>query len=151
LRRRRFRRGSLARQGRQVRPNRDGALAGRPNQGPRLSLLLARRPHGTRRHSHHHRGSHGPRRRAHGDGCAPHGKGAYVEGEQVPRAAARRRHLVGEGGFVVLNRRGFTLLEVMVAVAILGLSLTVILSAQAGLYSGSTYAQHTSVAVGLAR
>jgi general secretion pathway protein I len=48
-------------------------------------------------------------------------------------------------------RRGFTLLEVMVAVAILGLSLTVILSAQAGLYSSSTYAQNTSVAVGLAR
>jgi general secretion pathway protein I len=50
-----------------------------------------------------------------------------------------------------LIRRGFTLLEVMVAVAILGLSLTVILSAQAGLYSGSSYAQHTSVAIGLAR
>jgi general secretion pathway protein I len=50
-----------------------------------------------------------------------------------------------------LSRRGFTLLEVMVAVAILGLSLTVILSAQAGLYTSSTYAQHTSVAIGLAR
>ena len=35
-----------------------------------------------------------------------------------------------------MRARGFTLLEVMVAVAILGLSLTVILSAQAGLYSG---------------
>jgi general secretion pathway protein I len=50
-----------------------------------------------------------------------------------------------------LKARGFTLLEVMVAVAILGLSLTVILSAQAGLYSGGAYAQHTSIAVGLAR
>jgi general secretion pathway protein I len=50
-----------------------------------------------------------------------------------------------------LKPRGFTLLEVMVAVAILGLSLTVILSAQAGLYSGGAYAQHTSVAIGLAR
>jgi general secretion pathway protein I len=39
----------------------------------------------------------------------------------------------------------------MVAVAILGLSLTVILSAQAGLYSGGSYAQHSSVAIGLAR
>jgi general secretion pathway protein I len=50
-----------------------------------------------------------------------------------------------------LKNRGFTLLEVMVAVAILGLSLTVILSAQAGLYSGGAYAQHTSVAIGLGR
>lgn len=48
-------------------------------------------------------------------------------------------------------RRGFTLLEVMVAVAILGLALTVILSAQAGLYSSSGTAQRTSVALGLAR
>jgi general secretion pathway protein I len=47
--------------------------------------------------------------------------------------------------------RAFTLLEVMVAVAILGLSLTVILSAQAGLYSGGAYAQHTSIATGLVR
>jgi general secretion pathway protein I len=47
--------------------------------------------------------------------------------------------------------RGFTLLEVMVAVAILGLSLTVILSSQAGLYSGASHAQHTSQAMGLAR
>ena len=36
----------------------------------------------------------------------------------------------------------------MVAVAILGLSLTVILSAQAGLYAGGNYAQHTSIATG---
>src|SRR3954464_9423014 len=47
--------------------------------------------------------------------------------------------------------RAFTLLEVMVAVAILGLSLTVILSAQAGLYAGGGYAQHTSIATGLLR
>jgi len=50
-----------------------------------------------------------------------------------------------------LKPRGFTLLEVMVAVAILGLSLTVILSAQAGLYSGGAYGQHTSIATGLLR
>jgi general secretion pathway protein I len=47
--------------------------------------------------------------------------------------------------------RAFTLLEVMVAVAILGLSLTVILSAQAGLYAGGAYGQHTSIATGLLR
>jgi general secretion pathway protein I len=39
----------------------------------------------------------------------------------------------------------------MVAVAILGLSLTVILSAQAGLYAGGAYAHHRSVAIGLVR
>lgn len=46
---------------------------------------------------------------------------------------------------------GFTLLEIMVAVAILGLSLSVILSAQAGLFASGTYAQHMSVALPLAR
>lgn len=50
-----------------------------------------------------------------------------------------------------MSERGFTLLEVMVAVAILGLSLTVILSSQAGLYSGAAHAEHTSQAIGLAR
>src|SRR5215471_12889495 len=39
----------------------------------------------------------------------------------------------------------------MVAVAILGLSLTVILSSQAGLYSGASHAERTSIAIGLAR
>jgi general secretion pathway protein I len=47
--------------------------------------------------------------------------------------------------------RAFTLLEVMVAVAILGLSLTVILSAQVGLFSAGSYSQHISQATGLAR
>lgn len=46
---------------------------------------------------------------------------------------------------------GFTLLEVMVAVAILGLSLTVILSAQVGLFSSGSYGQHVGLATGLAR
>lgn len=46
---------------------------------------------------------------------------------------------------------GFTLLEVMVAVAILGLSLTVILSAQVGLFSSGSYGQHIGIATGLAR
>lgn len=47
--------------------------------------------------------------------------------------------------------RGFTLLEVMVAIAILGLSLTVILSAQAGLFSGVQRTQHLTMVAGLAR
>jgi general secretion pathway protein I len=47
--------------------------------------------------------------------------------------------------------RGFTLLEVLVAVAILGLSLTAILSAQAGAISGASHARYMSLSVGLAR
>jgi general secretion pathway protein I len=47
--------------------------------------------------------------------------------------------------------RGFTLLEVMVAIAILGLGLTTILSAQAGAFKSSTHARNLSVATGLAR
>jgi general secretion pathway protein I len=53
---------------------------------------------------------------------------------------ARRDHLFG-----------FTLLEVMVAVAILGLALTAVLSAQVGLFAGGTYGQNVSTALGLAR
>lgn len=48
-------------------------------------------------------------------------------------------------------RRGFTLLEVLVAVAILGLGMTVLLSSQAGLFSSSQRAQNLSIATGLAR
>src|ERR1044071_3130953 len=47
--------------------------------------------------------------------------------------------------------RGFTLLEVLVAVAILGLGLTAILSAQTGLFASSSYAERVSYAAGLAR
>ena len=46
---------------------------------------------------------------------------------------------------------GFTLLEVLVAIAILGLGLTVILSSQVGLFSSSQRSRNLSVAVGLAR
>jgi general secretion pathway protein I len=56
-------------------------------------------------------------------------------------AAAFRRHRI----------RGFTLLEVLVAVAILGLGLTTILSAQFSAVTGTAHARHMSVAVGLAR
>jgi general secretion pathway protein I len=47
--------------------------------------------------------------------------------------------------------RGLSLLEVMVAIAILGLGLTAILSAQAGAFSSATHARSLSVATGLAR
>jgi general secretion pathway protein I len=49
------------------------------------------------------------------------------------------------------HQRAFTLLEVLVAIAILGLGLTVILSSQVGLFSSSQRAEQLSVAVGLAR
>lgn len=47
--------------------------------------------------------------------------------------------------------RGFTLLEVMVSIAILGLGLTAILSAQAGAFANAALARRISVATGLAR
>lgn len=50
-----------------------------------------------------------------------------------------------------MRKRAFTLLEVMVAVAILGLALTSILSAQAGLFSAGSHAQRESLAIGLLR
>ena len=49
------------------------------------------------------------------------------------------------------EQAAFTLLEVMVAVAILGLGLTVILTAQTGLFSSAKRAGQLSQAVGLAR
>ncbi|HKO94103.1 MAG TPA: type II secretion system protein [Polyangiaceae bacterium] len=58
---------------------------------------------------------------------------------------SRGRHSPARGA------RAFTLLEVMVAVAILGLGLTVILTAQTGLFSSSKRAAQLSEAVGLAR
>ena len=50
-----------------------------------------------------------------------------------------------------LRSRAFTLLEVLVAVAILGLGLTVILSSQVGLFSSEKRTENLSIAVGLAR
>jgi general secretion pathway protein I len=50
-----------------------------------------------------------------------------------------------------LRRRGFTLLEVLVAIAIVGLGLSVILSSQVGLFSSAEHAHHLSLATGLAR
>jgi general secretion pathway protein I len=49
------------------------------------------------------------------------------------------------------TKRGFTLLEVLVAVAILGLGLTAILSAQAGSFASAAHARNISVATGLLR
>ena len=47
--------------------------------------------------------------------------------------------------------RGFTLLEVMVALAILGLALSAILSAQAGMYSANVQARNLTIATDAAR
>jgi general secretion pathway protein I len=47
--------------------------------------------------------------------------------------------------------RGFTLLEVLVAIAILGLGMTAILSAQTGLFASSSYAEKISLASGMVR
>lgn len=54
-------------------------------------------------------------------------------------------------GASALRERGFTLLEVLVAVAILGLGLTVILSSQVGLFSSAQRARSLTVAVNLTR
>ncbi|MCC6215114.1 MAG: prepilin-type N-terminal cleavage/methylation domain-containing protein [Polyangiaceae bacterium] len=48
-------------------------------------------------------------------------------------------------------QRGFTLLEVLVAVSILGLALTVILSSQVGLFTSAQHAGNLGIAGGLAR
>ena len=69
----------------------------------------------------------------------------------------RRQAAVLGGGHFRLRRgraphdSGFTLLEVLVAVAILGLGLTMILSSQVGLFSSAARAEHLTIATNLAR
>lgn len=76
--------------------------------------------------------------------------GGVHSGEDAASPKSWCRPLGGENGGLG-SSRGFSLLEIMVAVAILGLALTVILSAQAGLYSSGNYARNVSQATGLAR
>jgi general secretion pathway protein I len=47
--------------------------------------------------------------------------------------------------------RGFTLLEVLMAIAIMGLGLSVLLGAQTGLFASASRTEHISLATGLAR
>jgi general secretion pathway protein I len=49
------------------------------------------------------------------------------------------------------SRRAFTLLEVLVAIAILGLGLTVILGSQVGLFTNASRGEHLTIATNLAR
>jgi len=49
------------------------------------------------------------------------------------------------------SQQGFTLLEVLVAIAILGLGLTVILGSQVGLFTNAARGQHLTIATNLAR
>lgn len=49
------------------------------------------------------------------------------------------------------HSRGFTLLEVLVAIAILGMGLTVILGSQVGLFTNASRGEHLTVATNLAR
>jgi len=48
-------------------------------------------------------------------------------------------------------KRGFTLLEVLMAIAILGLGLSVLLGAQTGLFASANRSERISIATGLAR
>ena len=50
-----------------------------------------------------------------------------------------------------MNRRGFTLLEVLVAISILGLGLTVILSSQTGMFASEAHSENLTHATFLAR
>lgn len=50
-----------------------------------------------------------------------------------------------------IRPRGFTLLEVLVAIAILGLGLSIILSSQVGLFGSAKRAEHLTVATNLLR
>ncbi|HEY0468286.1 MAG TPA: type II secretion system protein [Polyangiaceae bacterium] len=50
-----------------------------------------------------------------------------------------------------LQQRAFTLLEVLVAIAILGLGLTVILGSQVGLFTNAARGEHLTIATNLAR
>jgi general secretion pathway protein I len=59
--------------------------------------------------------------------------------------------MMSNSDFRARETRGFTLLEVLVAVAILGLGLTVILSSQVGLFAGVTRSRNLGFAANLTR
>src|SRR5437868_6821005 len=68
-----------------------------------------------------------------------------LPGASRPRERALRRCASGGAS------AGFTLLEVLVALAILGLGLVVILSSQAGLFSSASRGEHLTAASNLLR
>lgn len=95
-------------------------------------------------------------------GCAPGGTGAEppdfvvasvpsVDSLRSSRATPGARAVRAHGGRLAPLGRGFTLIEVLVAVAILGLGLTAILAAQAGTFASVGHAKHLSQASGLLR
>ncbi len=67
------------------------------------------------------------------------------------RGGTRTRAPHGSRAVARFGGRGFTLLEVMVAVAILGLGLTIMLSSQAGLLASIRRVQHETYAANLMR
>src|SRR5262249_6670152 len=134
------------RERRQLSPCADRARRQAAGQRPRVSLFLAGRRNGARR---------GPDRPEGGRRAAQRPRESTHRSREDPAwqgGSGRARHrgrLRGEAG--PMKTRGFTLLEVLVAIAILGLGLTAILSAQTGLFASSMYAEHVSSSIGLLR
>src|SRR5205085_6981497 len=84
---------------------------------------------------------------AHRQGDDQRRRTSAAQGGRRQRGLRTRR----SGGVLMRRSRGFSLLEVMVAIAILGLVLTVILSAQGGLAASNRASSNMGNAVSLGR